>query len=191
MMSGKRKRIYLAGPEVFLLEAASIGVEKIRLAAAAGFEGVFPAEGHIAARASDKRAQARCIWEANTALIASCDAMIANLTPFRGVSADAGTVFEVGYMCGLGRPVSAYTNAAEDYRARASAFRALGPFPADGDRPDCAVEDYDLCDNLMIEMAVIRSGCTIVRQRTGAFPDLADLTAFRTCLEDLRRVLSQ
>ena len=40
----------------------------------------------------------------------SCDAAVANLTPFRGVSADAGTAFEVGFMRALGRPVLGYTN---------------------------------------------------------------------------------
>ena len=39
----------------------------------------------------------------------SCDALVANLTPFRGVSADAGTAFEVGFMRALGRPVLGYT----------------------------------------------------------------------------------
>ena len=30
------------------------------------------------------------------------DVIIANLTPFRGPSADAGTVYELGYMLGKG-----------------------------------------------------------------------------------------
>ena len=33
----------------------------------------------------------------------AADAIIANLTPFRGPSADAGTVYELGYMAGRGK----------------------------------------------------------------------------------------
>ena len=36
------RRIYLAGPEVFLPDARVIGEAKARLCAAAGFEGIFP-----------------------------------------------------------------------------------------------------------------------------------------------------
>ena len=35
----------------------------------------------------------------------SCQLCIANLTPFRGVSMDSGTAYEVGFMRALGRPV--------------------------------------------------------------------------------------
>ncbi|WP_228260705.1 nucleoside 2-deoxyribosyltransferase [Marinobacter orientalis] len=35
------------------------------------------------------------IYRASRELMDSCDAIIANLTPFRGISADPGTVFEV------------------------------------------------------------------------------------------------
>ena len=57
---------------------------------AAGFEGVFPFDAALAREGISKRVQAERIFAANTALMRSCDAMIANLTPFRGVSADAG-----------------------------------------------------------------------------------------------------
>jgi len=188
--SGCRRRIYLAGPEVFLPQARAVGREKCRLAAAAGLEGVFPHDPELNAAGLDQRKQAGRIFAANTQLMRSCDALVANLTPFRGVSADAGTVFEVGFMCALGRPAWAYTNAAASYRARATAFRAGRPLLADSDRPECAVEDHDLCDNLMIEMAVLASGGTLIRRQNAAVPDMADLTAFKQCLELVTRALS-
>ena len=40
----------------------------------------------------------------------AADAIIANLTPFRGPSADAGTVYELGYMAGRGKLCLAYSN---------------------------------------------------------------------------------
>ena len=39
-----------------------------------------------------------------------CDAMIVNLTPFRGPSADVGSAYEMGFMRELGRTIFAYTN---------------------------------------------------------------------------------
>jgi len=187
----RRSRIYLAGPEVFLPQARSLGIEKCRLAAAAGFEGVFPHDAELGHLPLPKREQAGRIFAANVDLLRSCDAMIANLTPFRGVSADAGTVFEVGFMSALGRPVSAYTNTPEGYRARAVAYRAQ-PAPApDCDRPECVVEDHDLSDNLMIEMAIVASGGTLVRHQAAMVPDMTNLDGFRRCLEAIGRVLKR
>ena len=40
----------------------------------------------------------------------AADAIIANLTPFRGPSADAGTVYELGYMAGRGKLCLGYCN---------------------------------------------------------------------------------
>jgi len=185
--TSRPRRIYLAGPEVFLPSARTLGTAKCRLLAAAGFEGVFPHDAALTREGLSKRVQAERIFAANTALMRSCDALIANLTPFRGVSADAGTAFEVGFMAGLGRPVSAYTNVVADYPGRATAFRARRPTLEDCDRPYCAVEDHDLGDNLMLEMAVAASGCALIRHPGGA--DMADLTAFRQCLAEIARVL--
>ena len=85
----------------------------------------------------------------------SCDALIANLTPFRGVSMDSGTAFEVGFMQALGRPLAGYTNVTPDYAERARAFRARGPATMDGDRADLEIEDFGLAENLMIEVAIV------------------------------------
>lgn len=45
--------------------------------------------------------------------------MIANLTPFRGASADAGTLVELGWFLGRGRPIFGYSNSATPFAARA------------------------------------------------------------------------
>jgi len=186
----QRRRIYLAGPEVFLPQAVALGAEKCRMVAEAGFEGVFPHDPGFKRTPSGKGTEAGNIFVANTELLASCHALIANLTPFRGVSADAGTVFEVGFMFAMRRPVAAYTNTAEGYHARATAFRARAAGLADADRPECEVEDHDLSENLMIEMAVRASGSRVVRRPSAGAPDMADLNAFRECLAALARRLS-
>ena len=38
--------------------------------------------------------------------------------PFRGIAADTGTVFELGFMCGRGKIAFAYSNVADDHYAR-------------------------------------------------------------------------
>lgn len=181
-----RPRVYLAGPEVFLPDALGAGARKLALCAAAGLEGLFPLDQSLDVRGLKAVEQARRIALANEALMRSADAMIANLTPFRGVSADAGTAFEVGFMRALGRPVFAYSASALDYEQRVARLRATATGAGDGDRADYAVERFGLADNLMIDVAVRETGLPVVRGDGG---DLADLGAFEVCLAEAARVL--
>jgi nucleoside 2-deoxyribosyltransferase len=183
-----RPRVYLAGPEVFLPNAREVGTEKCRIAAEAGFKGVFPLDIALDLSGLTKVEQARRISLANESLMRSCDALIANLTPFRGVSMDAGTAFEVGFMRALGRPVAGYTNAVDHHLDRARAFRAGASLHFDADRPDVEIEDFDLAENLMIEIAIRESGCSVVRNRVGGGHEMTDLTGFRQCLAELQRL---
>ena len=185
-----RLRIYLAGPEVFLANAREVGAEKCRIAAQAGFEGVFPLDNALDLSSFGKAEQARRISLANEGLMRSCDALIANLTPFRGASMDAGTAFEVGFMRALGRPVAGYTNAADNYLERAQLVRAGPALPFDADRPDVAIEDFGLAENLMIEMAITESGCTVKRNSVPNGAEMTDLAGLRQCLADLARMLN-
>lgn len=185
----RRHRIYLAGPEVFLPDARAVGAEKCRIAAEAGLEGAFPLDAELRLEGMEPAEQARCISAANEALMRSCDGLIANLTPFRGVSADAGTAFEVGFMRALGRPVAGYTNVVPDYAARARIFRSQAPRPHDADRIDVAIEEFGLAENLMLEVAIRECGCRLVRRTVPPGAELTDLTAFAECLADVARVL--
>jgi nucleoside 2-deoxyribosyltransferase len=190
-MTQRRPRIYLAGPEVFLPNARAVGEEKCRLAADAGLEGAFPLDAQLNLDRLPPAEQARRISEANEGLMRSCDALIANLTPFRGVSMDSGTAFEVGFMQALGRPLAGYTNVTPDYAKRAHAFRARGPSPMDGDRADLEVEAFGLAENLMIEVAILASGCRVVRREVATGAELTDLTAFTQCLADIAAVFAE
>ena len=58
------------------------------------------------------------IFKGNEAMMDAADAIIANLTPFRGPSADAGTVYELGYMAGRGKLLFAYSNDPAAYPER-------------------------------------------------------------------------
>jgi nucleoside 2-deoxyribosyltransferase len=189
MTSEPLKRIYLAGPEVFLPNAMVVGGAKAEMARQAGFEGLFPLDQQLGLDGLPKLEQARRISLANEALMRSCDLLVANLTPFRGVSMDSGTAFEVGFMRALGRPVLGYTNVRGDYRRRAEAFRARGISPGDCDAPGFEVEDFGLAENLMIAIAILESGGSVIEGEAPAGSEMADLAAFGRCLEEARRLL--
>jgi nucleoside 2-deoxyribosyltransferase len=175
-------RIYLAGPEVFLPDALAMGARKTALCVEHGLEGVFPLDAGLDLCGLAKPEQAQRISAANEGLMRSCAGLIANLTPFRGVSMDSGTAFEVGFMRALGRPVLGYTNVAADYRARAELYRSAPPPLPDFDCPEAEIEDFGGAENLMIEVAIIASGGTVVRTAVPAGQEMRDLAGFGACL---------
>ena len=116
--------IYLAGPEVFLPDAVEIGRQKQQLCARYGFNGLYPLDNEITPKAGERLDE--LIYQANKALMQRADFGICNLSPFRGPGADAGTVFELGLMTGMGKRVFAYTNDASDYAQRVAAAPSHG-----------------------------------------------------------------
>jgi nucleoside 2-deoxyribosyltransferase len=174
--------VYLAGPEVFLPDAIEIGRRKRELCARHGFDGLYPLDNEISAEAATERTD-KLIYQANRAMMARADFGICNLTPFRGPSADAGTVLELGFMVGLGKRVFAYTNDAADYAqrvARTLAGEGAGPMC---DQSDMAIEDFGNFDNLMLEWAVRESsGHPVVRHAADGADLYRDLTGFEQCL---------
>src|SRR5262249_19847903 len=142
-----RPRVYLAGPDVFLKDAPKLAARKKRLCTKHGFEGVFPLDANICQRRSAART-AIAIAAANEALIRGCDILIANCSPFRGVSMDVGTAYEIGYARALGKPVYGYTNVLASYKDRALSHRRGDAFAT-----DClgsSIEDFGLAENLMV-----------------------------------------
>jgi nucleoside 2-deoxyribosyltransferase len=177
-------KVYLAGPDVFLPDAIQIGRRKKQLCLSHGLEGLFPFDNELPAPGADERVD-RLIYRANEAMMQSAHLGIFNLTPFRGPSADAGTVFELGLMVGLGKRVFAYTNDASDYAHRVHASSAaldLQTRPL-RDASGMTVEDFGNADNLMIEWAVAEhGGYPIVRNSTNATDRFRDLSGFEKCL---------
>ena len=100
-------KIYLAGPDVFLPDAVEIGRRKAEVCAYHGLTGLYPLDNSIDPTAAGA---SLTIFKSNEAMMESADAIIANLTPFRGPSADAGTVYELGYMAGRGKLCLAYSD---------------------------------------------------------------------------------
>ena len=180
-------RVYLAGPEVFLPDALEVAAAKKRICAEHGLEGVFPLDPPPQAPPAERPYWMR-IYLGNEAHIRSCGALIANLTPFRGPSADAGTVFELGFMRALGRPVMGYSNAAADFLDRTRRF--LGgearPRPDGGweDAEAMGLEDFGLADNLMIDGGIAAAG-TAFDRHDAAGDRWRDLTGFERCVARL------
>jgi nucleoside 2-deoxyribosyltransferase len=181
-------RIYLAGPEVFLREAQEIAERKKAICHKHGFEGVFPLDASLDLEGLRPGVAGLRISQANEALIRDCDALIANMTPFRGIGMDAGTAFEMGFMRALGRPVLGYTNARESVlertRGQIRTRRIPGGRHEDSDR--MMIEDHGFADNLMLEGAVIAAGARVVRHRAVRAKRYTDLTAFTACVRTLR-----
>ena len=182
-------RIYLAGPEVFLPDPMAAGRRKQALCEAHGFTGCYPLDAQLDLAGLPKAEAARRISLANEALMRSCDLAIANCTPFRGVSMDVGTAFEVGYMRALGRPVLGYTNTEMELEERSALGRRLMRLPFDSDAEDVEIENFGLAENLMIEIAIMESGGTLVRTVVEAGEEMTDLAGFEACLVQARAML--
>ena len=104
------KSVYLAGPEVFLPNAREILDLKIALTREAGLIPVSPGDLEFP-RTDSKWELGLAISAIDEKLMHGAHAIIANLTPFRGLAADTGTCFELGFMCAQGKPAFAYTSA--------------------------------------------------------------------------------
>lgn len=146
---------YLAGPDVFLPQAAAHAARKVAICARHGILGRPPLNEDIESLRAMPEDQAwRAIFDKDIALMESCDIIIANLTPFRGPSADAGTLIEVGWFLGRGKPVFGYSNTAENFAGRSRRHLAALPDPM----PGLTVGGFGLPDNLMIPGAVLLGG---------------------------------
>jgi len=185
-----KKTIYLAGPEVFLADAIEMGYRKKAFCETQGFVGLFPYDTEIDSIPITAR-EDHFIYRANLAMIRRADAGVFNLTPFRGVSADPGTVFELGLMMGLGKPVFGYTNESVDLLTRTREAMALtlenGVWR---DANGMKVEDYGNADNLMIDASLAIGGCPIVRRRVAQSERYSDLGGLEECLRVAREALS-
>jgi nucleoside 2-deoxyribosyltransferase len=175
------RTVYLAGPEVFLPDAIEAGRRKQALCIEHGFVGLYPLDNAIE---SDGRLD-RAIYQANVAMIRRADFGIVNLTPFRGPSADAGTVFELGLLTGLGKPCFGYSNAADDLLTRTLAHGAAALDPESRvwrDRDGMSIEDFGNADNLMIDASLAAHGAEPIRRAVPSEVRFLDLEGFRRCL---------
>jgi nucleoside 2-deoxyribosyltransferase len=173
-------KIYLAGPDVFLPDAVDIGRRKREICAAHGMSGLYPLDNAIDRSAKDVSLN---IFRGNQAMMDAADAIIANLTPFRGPGADAGTAYELGYMAARGKFCLGYSNDPTVYADRVRRFTEVKW--QDGRLVDAiglTVEDFGLTDNLMMIHALDLHGCRLMTPRQAPADIWHDLTAFEACV---------
>lgn len=177
--------IYLAGPDQFAPDATDLLARKRALCEGAGFVALTGQDG-LLVETEPSEAMAREIYTGALSNLRQADALIANLSPWRGPGCDPGTAFECGFAAALGKPVFAYLNVDDedeaDYRSRVEAL--IGAVQDEDGRwrdPDgFDIEDYGLPDNLML-WAEMRRFYVIVT------PDpVGDLTGLELCLDAVR-----
>jgi len=133
-------KIYLAGPDVFLPNAKEAGESLKQILASKGMIGLYPLDNEFTLTRSPS-SNGSVIARGNVALIQQCHGILGNLRPFRGPSADTGTVWECAYGKGLGRIVVGYNIDFRFYKDK-----VVNHVPHDG----MVVEDFDVWDNIML-----------------------------------------
>jgi nucleoside 2-deoxyribosyltransferase len=173
-------KIYLAGPDVFLPDALEVGRRKIDICRRYGLIGLYPLDNTVDLAASDA---SFAIFRGNEAMMDAADAIIANLTPFRGAGADPGTAYELGYVAGHRKLCLGYSNDPSTYAERVRHFTEVTTHHDRlADAEGLTVEDFGLSDNLMMVHALDRRGRALVTPTTRPDDIWRDLTAFEACV---------
>lgn len=145
-----KPRVYLAGPDLFYPDAAARYTRLKSICERHGLVGVAPTDNQPSfSSAAQDAAAARSIRRHNIDLIQSCDAVMANVTPYFGLEPDSGTAYEMGFAAACGIPVAAYCLDGLDTRTRVLKAGHL----IDGDGRDdggMLIEDFGLHANLML-----------------------------------------
>lgn len=158
------RKIYMAGPDIFRVGWPELAVKIMNTCTSWGFEAILPIPANqsldrpdvIGITVPGKPKDAKPIFTSCLNMIQSCDAVVADITPFRGDEPDSGTVFEIATAYALGKPVVAYTR-----DTRLTHERHLH----NGSKTDCGglvcrsgflVEQFDLPCNVMVAQACAR-----------------------------------
>ncbi|HFU76587.1 MAG TPA: nucleoside 2-deoxyribosyltransferase [Arcobacter sp.] len=103
-----KKKIYIAGFDVFLTNAQEDLDIKKRLCEDYSFEGLIPFDANVDFTQSNDKIR-KDIYEENIKMIQESDIIIANMNNFRHNEVDSGTVFEIGYAVALNKEVFIYS----------------------------------------------------------------------------------
>jgi nucleoside 2-deoxyribosyltransferase len=157
-------KIYLAGPTVFLKNGIEIAEKKKEIVQKHGMIGFFPLDSDVFAdpdKGTSKEFGIKIAF-GMFRMMDQCDTVIADLTPFRGISADIGTNLECGYMLGTGKMVNGYSNSGKNFFQRTCDYYDNKGLTEENGfvwSPDgIMVEDCDNFDNVMTPGAITKSG---------------------------------
>ena len=148
--------VYLAGPDVFSPDVHAQLAQKIAICERLGLRPLVPVDNEDLPPSSP-RALALAIYKGNLDKMEKANAVIANITPFRGPHMDPGTAFEIGYFVARGKPVVCYTEAEGTLAERVLDWSQTDRCPLGSelrDKDGQLIEDFDLKENLMIEAAM-------------------------------------
>ena len=166
-----KKKIYIAGPDVFERDSLAIGKRLVALCEKYGYEGLYPMD-NVVDFSQSKHKIAEDIYKANAKMIRECDIIIANLNQFRGQEADSGTVWECGFGTGLGKEVYGYMQTTKPYVETFEKKREEeGAFV---DEDGMFIEDFEHPINLMI-------ACSTQKIVAGSFEDVLKVIEGSRC----------
>ncbi|PHR54065.1 MAG: nucleoside 2-deoxyribosyltransferase [Arcobacter sp.] len=147
----KKKKIYLAGFDVFYPNAIEVLDKKKKLCEEYGFIGLAPLDNKVDF-SQTKEKIAEVIYKANVKLMNEADIFCVNLNAFRHGEPDSGTVFEIGYGTALGKDVYIYVDSDESMLDKTKTNDDKCEYK-DGlwfDKNGLMIEDFDGMFNLMI-----------------------------------------
>jgi nucleoside 2-deoxyribosyltransferase len=177
--------VYLSGPDAYHADGDALVADKKALCLAAGFTPVGPDAGDLTEE-EPSEAMAREIYAQRVSRLKEADAVVVNLTPFRGPGCDQAAAFEAGVMSGMGKPVFAYMNVRSEEEAelssRVEAFEgaSVGDDLVWRDATGYEIEDFGLPESLML-WAEARRLYVIVTPEPHH-----DLTGLQLCLEAIK-----
>jgi nucleoside 2-deoxyribosyltransferase len=176
-----RPYVYLAGPDVFFPDAMQRAAKMKDALASRGMAGLFPLDNDLDVLGyPDRKDLALAIARENEALMRKADIVLANIQPWRGVEADDGTSYEIGFMAALGKLIVLYTNDPRPFAERIINDVYGGYLYPDGlvqrgASDHMMVEDFDgFADNLML----INAATASAERATGEKPDPAAVVQF-------------
>ncbi len=149
------KKIYIAGPDVFLKNAVEDLNKKKRYCENNGFSGLIPFDANVDFTQSNENIR-KDIYEANVKMIQQTDIVIANMNNFRHNEQDAGTIFEIGYAVALNKEVYIYSD--DNRTVIEKTIEVDNDFTIENeqyyDKDDMLIEGFEARFNIMINESV-------------------------------------
>lgn len=157
------KKVYLAGPEVFLPDSVRVLNQHKAICNKYGFEGLSPFDGEVTEEFGLERA--RKIYLENCKLIRACDIVAVNCNAFRGALVDDGSSFEIGFAKALGKKIYGFIQTKktlpELVQLKIPTSNHTSGYRVDNDGY-LLNEDFGNSINLMLEFAIIESGGQLI-----------------------------